>query len=156
MDSVPDGEIPAPQADASDVTIPGGPTGEVSLKLYRPAGTSGALPVVLYTHGAGWVFGDAHTHDRLVRERSTRSAATSPCGSSTTSRPPRATRRPPAQWLLGRRPEQARQQLATSPDLGIAAIAHRCAFPDASHFSLRLREALGATPREWRADNAGP
>ena len=62
----------------------------------------------------------------------------------------------PAQWLLGRRPEQARQQLATSPDLGIAAIAHRCAFPDASHFSRRFREALGATPREWRADNAGP
>jgi acetyl esterase len=26
------------------------------------------LPVVLYIHGAGWVFGDAHTHDRLVRE----------------------------------------------------------------------------------------
>lgn len=26
------------------------------------------LPVVLYTHGAGWVFGDAHTHDRLVRD----------------------------------------------------------------------------------------
>ena len=26
------------------------------------------LPAVLYIHGAGWVFGDAHTHDRLVRE----------------------------------------------------------------------------------------
>jgi acetyl esterase len=26
------------------------------------------LPVVIYIHGAGWVFGDAHTHDRLVRE----------------------------------------------------------------------------------------
>jgi acetyl esterase/lipase len=24
--------------------------------------------VILYIHGAGWVFGDAHTHDRLVRE----------------------------------------------------------------------------------------
>lgn len=23
---------------------------------------------MLYTHGAGWVFGDAHTHDRLVRD----------------------------------------------------------------------------------------
>ena len=22
---------------------------------------------VLYTHGAGWVFGNAHTHDRLIR-----------------------------------------------------------------------------------------
>jgi acetyl esterase/lipase len=24
--------------------------------------------VILYIHGAGWVFGNAHTHDRLVRE----------------------------------------------------------------------------------------
>lgn len=28
----------------------------------------GTLPVILYIHGAGWVFGNAHTHDRLVRE----------------------------------------------------------------------------------------
>lgn len=27
--------------------------------------------MVLYTHGAGWVFGDLHTHDRLVRELTT-------------------------------------------------------------------------------------
>ena len=26
------------------------------------------VPVILYLHGAGWVFGNAHTHDRLVRE----------------------------------------------------------------------------------------
>jgi acetyl esterase len=26
------------------------------------------LPVIFYIHGAGWVFGDAQTHDRLVRE----------------------------------------------------------------------------------------
>lgn len=26
------------------------------------------LPVIVYTPGAGWVFGDAHTHDRLVRD----------------------------------------------------------------------------------------
>jgi acetyl esterase/lipase len=25
---------------------------------------SGPLPVIVYTHGAGWVFGNAHTHDR--------------------------------------------------------------------------------------------
>jgi acetyl esterase/lipase len=27
--------------------------------------------VILYLHGAGWVFGNAHTHDRLVRELAT-------------------------------------------------------------------------------------
>jgi acetyl esterase len=31
--------------------------------------------VVVYTHGAGWVFGDVHTHDRLVRELTTRAEA---------------------------------------------------------------------------------
>jgi acetyl esterase/lipase len=34
----------------------------------KPAGVEGTLPVILYIHGAGWVFGNAHTHDRLVRE----------------------------------------------------------------------------------------
>ena len=28
----------------------------------------GSLPVVIYIHGAGWVFGNSHTHDRLIRE----------------------------------------------------------------------------------------
>ena len=26
------------------------------------------LPVIVYIHGAGWMFGNAHTHDRLIRE----------------------------------------------------------------------------------------
>lgn len=33
------------------------------------------LPVILYIHGAGWVFGNAHTHDRLIRELATGSGA---------------------------------------------------------------------------------
>ena len=33
-----------------------------------PPAPTGTLPVILYIHGAGWVFGNAHTHDRLVRE----------------------------------------------------------------------------------------
>jgi len=35
--------------------------------LYR-ALVAGPLSVIVYIHGAGWVFGNAHTHDRLVRE----------------------------------------------------------------------------------------
>ncbi len=68
VDGVQDGDIPAPAVDVVDLTVPGGPSGAVPVKVYRPAGSTGPLPVVLYTHGAGWVFGDAHTHDRLVRE----------------------------------------------------------------------------------------
>jgi len=72
VDSVQDGDIPAPAVDVTDRIIAGGPSGEVSIKIYRPAGSAGVLPVLLFTHGAGWVFGDAHTHDRLVRELTVR------------------------------------------------------------------------------------
>ncbi len=75
VDSVQDGDVPAPDVDVSDLTITGGPAGEVAIKIYRPAGVSGTLPVIVYTHGAGWVFGDAHTHDRLVRELTVRASA---------------------------------------------------------------------------------
>jgi acetyl esterase len=75
VDSVQDGDIPAPAADLTELTIAGGPSGEVSVTIFRPAGVTGPLPVLLFTHGAGWVFGDAHTHGRLVRELTTRAHA---------------------------------------------------------------------------------
>ncbi|MFD4867088.1 alpha/beta hydrolase [Streptomyces sp. NPDC058412] len=68
VDEVQSGDIAKPDVDEEWVTVTGGPTGEVRARIVRPAGVSGALPVVLYIHGAGWVFGNAHTHDRLVRE----------------------------------------------------------------------------------------
>jgi acetyl esterase len=68
LDSVQDGDVPVPAADVEDLVIAGGPSGRVSVRIFRPQGATGTLPVLLYTHGAGWVFGDAHTHDRLVRE----------------------------------------------------------------------------------------
>jgi acetyl esterase len=55
-------------ADVTDLTVPGGPTGEVRIRITRPAGATGVLPVILYVHGLGWVFGGPQTHDRLVRE----------------------------------------------------------------------------------------
>ncbi|GAA1294469.1 alpha/beta hydrolase [Saccharothrix xinjiangensis] len=39
-----------------------------AVTIFRPADATGPLPVVLYVHGAGWVFGNNHTHDRLARE----------------------------------------------------------------------------------------
>ncbi|MGI3780780.1 MAG: alpha/beta hydrolase [Janthinobacterium lividum] len=68
VDGVQDSPIDKPDVDDTWVTVPGGPTGEVRTRIVKPLGTSGVLPVVVYTHGAGWVFGDAHTHDRLVRD----------------------------------------------------------------------------------------
>ncbi|GAB2922817.1 alpha/beta hydrolase [Streptomyces mayteni] len=60
--------VTKPAIDESWVTIPGGPTGSVRARIVRPRHATGPLPVMLYIHGAGWVFGDENTHDRLVRE----------------------------------------------------------------------------------------
>ncbi|MET7778368.1 alpha/beta hydrolase [Streptomyces mirabilis] len=68
VDEVQSGEIEMPDIDEEWITVPGGPTGSVRARIVRPAGVTGVLPVILYIHGAGWVFGNAHTHDRLVRE----------------------------------------------------------------------------------------
>ncbi|MFI7633535.1 alpha/beta hydrolase [Nonomuraea sp. NPDC049400] len=68
VDEVQSGEITKPAVDEEWITIQGGPTGSVRARIVKPAGAAGTLPVVLYIHGAGWVFGNAHTHDRLVRE----------------------------------------------------------------------------------------
>ncbi|WP_345695783.1 alpha/beta hydrolase [Kitasatospora terrestris] len=68
VDDVQSGEIAKPGIDEEWIEVPDGPTGAVRARIVRPAGATGPLPVVLYIHGAGWVFGNARTHDRLVRE----------------------------------------------------------------------------------------
>ena len=57
-------------AQIEDTVWPVGPTGETRIRIVRPASTGATevLPVILYTHGGGWVLGDKITHDRLVRE----------------------------------------------------------------------------------------
>ncbi|MFD7834734.1 alpha/beta hydrolase [Streptomyces sp. NPDC059761] len=68
VDEVQSGVIDKPAVDDEWITVPGGPTGTVRARIVKPAGATGPLPVIVYIHGAGWVFGNAHTHDRLVRE----------------------------------------------------------------------------------------
>jgi acetyl esterase len=63
-------------AEIEDRTIPGGPTGEISLRIVRPQGATGTLPGIVYCHGGGWILGDKETHDRLVREIATGVQAT--------------------------------------------------------------------------------
>ncbi|GCF10570.1 alpha/beta hydrolase [Dictyobacter arantiisoli] len=43
-----------------------GPVGEFTVRLYTPAG-KGPLPILVYFHGGGWVFGNLETHDALCR-----------------------------------------------------------------------------------------
>ncbi|MBG7702539.1 alpha/beta hydrolase [Streptomyces sp. MC1] len=69
VDTVQDTPIFKPEIDEEWLEVLGGPTGSVRVRIVRPAGTAGTtLPVIVYVHGAGWVFGNAHTHDRLVRD----------------------------------------------------------------------------------------
>jgi acetyl esterase/lipase len=68
VDEVQSEEIAKPDVDVDDTSVPGGPLEEVPVRILRPKGATGALPVILYIHGAGWVFGNSHTHDRLIRE----------------------------------------------------------------------------------------
>jgi acetyl esterase/lipase len=61
------GPVAKPAVDEQWVTVPA-EVGDVRVRLVRPAGVPGQLPVVVYMHGGGWILGDAATHDRLVRE----------------------------------------------------------------------------------------
>jgi acetyl esterase/lipase len=67
LDDVQAAPIDKPAIDEQWVTVPCD-LGDVKVRLIRPAGVEGALPVILYMHGGGWVLGNAGTHDRLVRE----------------------------------------------------------------------------------------
>ena len=61
------GPVDKPAVDEQWVTVPA-EVGDVRVRILRPAGVAGQLPVVVYMHGGGWILGDAATHDRLVRE----------------------------------------------------------------------------------------
>jgi acetyl esterase len=62
------GPIARLPARIEDQVWPVGPTGQVAVRIVRPAHATGVLPVVMYFHGGGWVLGDRNTHDRLLRQ----------------------------------------------------------------------------------------
>ncbi|MCD7911193.1 alpha/beta hydrolase [Bacillus velezensis] len=68
VDEVQSDPIDKLPVDIEDVMISGGPSGQVSVRIMRPQNAPAHLPVIVYIHGAGWVFGNEHTHDRLIRE----------------------------------------------------------------------------------------
>src|SRR5262245_18640143 len=49
------------------ITVPA-QVGDVRVRIVRPLDAEGTIPAILYMHGGGWMLGNAHTHDRLVRE----------------------------------------------------------------------------------------
>jgi acetyl esterase/lipase len=49
--------------------------GDARVRIVKPRGATGMLPVIVYMHGGGWILGNAATHDRLVRELAVGSGA---------------------------------------------------------------------------------
>lgn len=56
---------PEPVGSVQDRTIPG-PGGAIPVRIYTPAG-SGPFPVVVYSHGGGWVIGTIDVYDSSTR-----------------------------------------------------------------------------------------
>ncbi len=55
-------------AEISSFPVPAGKWGRVPVYLITPVGNATIRRVIFYIHGAGWVFGSFHTHEKLVRE----------------------------------------------------------------------------------------
>ena len=56
---------PEAVARVENRTIPG-PAGEIPVRVYTPQGT-GPMPVIVYTHGGGWVVATVDTYDASAR-----------------------------------------------------------------------------------------
>ncbi|MDA0140395.1 alpha/beta hydrolase [Solirubrobacter deserti] len=67
LDDVQSEPIELLEVDEHWIVVPAA-VGDVRVRIVRPAGATGTLPVILYMHGGGWVLGGTTTHDRLVRE----------------------------------------------------------------------------------------
>src|SRR5260370_17451450 len=68
LDKAQSGKVRRPAVDVEDLTITDGPSAQVALRILRPQNTQTPLPVIVYIHGAGWVFGSPPTHAPLLRE----------------------------------------------------------------------------------------
>ena len=58
--------VPMPDIDESWATVPSA-FGDAQVRIVRPPGSAGPLPVILYMHGGGWILGSWITHDLLTR-----------------------------------------------------------------------------------------
>ena len=59
-------------ADVREITVNTGEWGEIPVYIVCPGHISSPSNVIFYIHGAGWVFGSFHTHEKLVRELAAR------------------------------------------------------------------------------------
>ena len=59
-------------AAVSVTSVDTGVWGTIPLYIVKPDNLVGKPGVIFYLHGAGWVFGNFHTHEKLVRELAAR------------------------------------------------------------------------------------
>jgi hypothetical protein len=50
LDDAQSGEVEKPDVGIEDTVVPGGPAGEVSIRILRPRSAIGQMPVILYAH----------------------------------------------------------------------------------------------------------
>lgn len=55
-----------------DIPVPGG---NIHARIYTPKNSNGALPVIVYYHGGGWVIADLNTYDASARGLSEQTGA---------------------------------------------------------------------------------
>lgn len=72
LEQVQESSVEKMEVDIEDKKLDTGKWGEINVRFLRPKGNTEQLPVIYYIHGAGWVFGSANTHDKLVRELAVR------------------------------------------------------------------------------------
>ena len=56
-------------------TVDTGQWGKICVHTIIPGNLTNPTNVIFYTHGAGWVFGNLHTHEKLVRELAARTCS---------------------------------------------------------------------------------
>jgi acetyl esterase len=57
---------PATVGAVADRTVPS-PAGDIAVRIYWPAASSGPVSIVVFAHGGGFVFCDLDSHDELCR-----------------------------------------------------------------------------------------
>jgi acetyl esterase len=62
---IPPNPNPTPVDSVEDRMIPG-PGGELKVRIYRK-GAAGALPLIVFYHGGGFIVGDIDSHDEVAR-----------------------------------------------------------------------------------------
>lgn len=68
LSEVQEGKVEKLPVEIDDRMIRGADGRKISIRILRPQDGMSILPVVMYFHGGGWIYGDKETHDRLVRE----------------------------------------------------------------------------------------